>query len=230
MKNKQKRIILIGSLCVLLSAAVFGFTVSYLTDSESADNIFTLGNIHLTLIEPGYPSDAKDRVMVPYKTVCKDPRLVNSGTKDAFVFIKLTVPLDNAALINNDRSRGAERYQEIFKFGVNMGVDSSTSGNVTYNKKWVLCYDETDTEKHTHTYVFGYSEILKPQEQTSSLFDTVSLLSILEKGINSNLAEDIIVEGYGIQSENILDSTINTTQPDSDNLFRIYSIIENQRG
>ena len=230
MKNKQKRIILISALCVLLSATVIGFTVSYLTDSESADNIFTVGNIHLTLIEPKYPSNPDERVMVPYKTIDKDPQLVNSGKKNAFVFIKLTIPLENSTLINDDRSRGMEQYQEIFKFGVNTGVDSSTKGNVTYNNKWVLCSDNIDNVKHTHTYVFGYSEVLKPQAQTVSLFDTVSLLSILEKGTNSNFTEDIIVEGYGIQSENILDSKINTSELDSVNLLKIYSIIENQRG
>ena len=230
MKNKQKRIILISALCVLLSAAVIGFTVSYLTDSESADNIFTVGNIHLTLIEPQYPSDPNERVMVPYKTIGKDPQLVNSGTKNAFVFIKLTVPLENATLINDDRSRKNEQYQEIFQFGVNTGVNSSTIGNVTYNNKWVFCTDIVDSQKHTHTYVFGYSEVLKPNAQTAPLFDTVSLLSILEKGTNSNFTEDIIVEGCGIQSENILDSTINTSEQNSDNLLKIYTIIENQRG
>ena len=85
-------------------------------------------------------------------------------------------------------------------------------------------------EEHTHTYYFGYSEVLKPNNKTEALFDTVMLKSILENGSEENITEHILVDCYGIQAEDYLDESIDASNLNKENLTKIYTIIENQRG
>lgn len=128
MKNKYKRIAIIIMSCVLAAAVTVSMVMAYLMDSENTDNIFTLGNVDIVLTEPDYPEDTESRVMVPHSIVPKNPKITNVGQNDAFVFMKVTVPIIEAEPVKDDNSLknpfsfdGAVRIpgnekMEIFKF------------------------------------------------------------------------------------------------------------------
>ena len=228
MKGKEKTIMVIGAICVLLSVSLIGVTFAFLF-GEDAENVLTVGEIDVMLREPNYPSNETDRILVPYRKLNKDPQLINTGTNNCIGFIKLTVPLEESVMITSDRKKeGEASYQEIFRLDVKEGTSGTTRGNLTYNSKWI-CFKITENdENHTHSYYFGYTDVLKPGSSTEPVFDTVMLKSILEN--SENLTEHIIAEGYGIQSGDFLDESIDADNLDEENLRKIFTIIENQRG
>ncbi len=229
MKGNKKYIILIGALCVLLSIGLIGATFAFLFDSDSAENVLTVGEIDMMLQEPNYPSNPNDRILVPYQKLPKDPQLINIGSNDCIGFIKLTVPLEESILIKSDRKKeDTSKYQEIFEFGVTTGTESTTQGNITYNSKWICFKDAENEDEHTHSYYFGYTDVLNPGSKTEPLFDSVMLKSILEN--SENKTEHILVDGYGIQAGEYLDKSIDVSNLDETNLEKIFTIIENQRG
>lgn len=230
MNEKKKNIILIGALCVLLSImGLIGVTLAFLFDSDSTENVLTVGEIDMILQEPNYPSNENDRILVPYQKLPKDPQLINIGRNDCIGFIKLTVPLEETTMIKSNRKKeDAAKYQEIFKFDVNEGKTGTTLGNITYNNKWIFIKDTENTEKHTHSYYFGYSDVIEPGSKTESLFDNVMLKSILEN--SENFSEHILADGYGIQSGEFLDESIDAENLNRENLSKIFEILENQRG
>ena len=64
----KKKTILVAAIAVMLVAAlVVGGTLAYFTDTKSADNTFTVGNVKITLDEAkvttdGTPVEGADRV------------------------------------------------------------------------------------------------------------------------------------------------------------------------
>lgn len=90
------------------------------------------------------------------------------------------------------------------------------------------------------TYVFGYNKRIKPDEETTTLFDKVQIKNFLENeiepgGFDTNIArtaiKDIKVESYSIQADNIVDANgqIDTTGTlGHDVLKEIYDIYVTQ--
>lgn len=73
---------------VLVFGAVVGGTLAWLMDqTDPIENVFTVGNVSITLKE----SDKLDLKMVPGETITKDPKItVLGGSEDAWVFVELT--------------------------------------------------------------------------------------------------------------------------------------------
>lgn len=88
----KKKTILVAAIAVMLVAAlVVGGTLAYFTDTKTADNTFTMGNVAITLDETNVAEDAPTGSRVdgntynvyPGQTVTKDPTVTNVGSNDA---------------------------------------------------------------------------------------------------------------------------------------------------
>lgn len=82
----KKSILIITSVVLLLCFAVGG-TLAWLTDKTvEVKNVFTYGNIDITLAE----SAGLDLKMVPGKTITKDPKVtVVGGSEACWLFVKI---------------------------------------------------------------------------------------------------------------------------------------------
>lgn len=94
----RKRTWLIAGLVALAVAALVavGVSTAYLTDVETADNVITVGRVSVKLTE-GPPFDPDPTAptaipVVPGSVVTKAPKLTNDGSKDEYVFLKISVP------------------------------------------------------------------------------------------------------------------------------------------
>ena len=99
--TKKKAVIAAAAACVCIAAAV-GLTWAYLTDKKNTDNIFEAGNVEIILTEPDYPEDPSSRMVVPHSLVPKNPKITNVGDNEAFVFMKVTVPVIEAEPVGAD--------------------------------------------------------------------------------------------------------------------------------
>lgn len=79
------------------------------------------------------------------------------------------------------------------------------------------------------SYVFGSKSELAPKDKTEPIFDKVQLKNIIEGDIDTR-EQNIILETYAIQSDNIISSgaVVDTTNLNADNLGTIYNIFVKQ--
>lgn len=96
----KKKTILVAAIAVMLVAAlVVGGTLAYFTDTKSANNTFTMGNVAITLDETDVknPNERTTKGntynVYPGETVTKDPIVHNTGKNAAY--IRATVNVSN---------------------------------------------------------------------------------------------------------------------------------------
>lgn len=97
MENIKKIVLALLVVALIAVAAVAG-TFAYLTDTDSADNVMTLGKVKIKLVE-NYTQDSK---LLPGVDVNKDVQIKNTGDTDAWVWYTYAIP---AALDNDDASK-----------------------------------------------------------------------------------------------------------------------------
>lgn len=161
----KKKTILVAAIAVMLVAAlVVGGTLAYFTDTKTADNTFTMGNVAITLDEtnanPNAPTGS-GRVtentynVYPGLIVDKDPTVTNVGSNDAWIRAKIVVKanteqLNQLGLIEAANDATGEKLAKIFK----LGAGWSYTGNVIIG------------EDGTYTFVMKYADKLAPKAAT----------------------------------------------------------------
>lgn len=90
----KKRMLLIVLSTVLVAALAVGATLAYFSDTKTATNTFTVGNVKISLTEPKWVSsgsvDAPEAY--PGEPLAKDPTITNTGANPCVVRIKITWP------------------------------------------------------------------------------------------------------------------------------------------
>lgn len=98
----KKKLTAIALVVALLAVAVIGGTLAYFTDTDSAKNTFTVGNVKIDLIEQekteqGLAPFVQDKLLVPGKSndgnaVSKIVTVKNTGKNGAWVWVDLKIP------------------------------------------------------------------------------------------------------------------------------------------
>ncbi|MGN1458333.1 MAG: hypothetical protein ACI4XP_10345 [Acutalibacteraceae bacterium] len=228
LKNNKKKIaaIIIG-FAVLTSVILFG-TIAFFTSNDVVTNKLIIGNVRINLTETQYPGNENSSVtdMLPYSEIEKNPQIQNVGVNEAFVFMKVTVPLRNVTEVNPDGTYGTQKMQEIFY--LKSKDDSELLFENHFNENWIeLPVFETGTDgtKDTRTYVFGYKKSLATGDTTESLFDKVQLKNIKEE-LGANQAQSINIEACAVQSDyisvEVTDKT-NLNQTQLEDIYRLFN-------
>lgn len=79
--NAKKKIFSIALAASLAAVAVVGSSLAYFTDKDEKANTLTIGNVDITLTEPGWDATGKEEAkeMYPGEAVAKDPTVTNNG-------------------------------------------------------------------------------------------------------------------------------------------------------
>ena len=85
--NKRKLMLVAVALC-MVAILGFGGTLAYLTDYETATNVFTVGNVDIKLNEV-FAENAK---LIPGIDVQKEISVTNTGSEDAYVRVHFAIP------------------------------------------------------------------------------------------------------------------------------------------
>ncbi len=221
--NKKKTVI---AAAVLALVVLVGGILAYFTDTEENVNVFTIGNVDITLTEAGWTEGSfvndvwtagtsgeysRDEAqnLTPNAVIPKAPIVTNVGSNDAYVFVKVTVPMDDAATATEAKNGTTPVNKELFTFTLNSG--------------WKELSHNTATGEYVFVYATGDhtgSGILKTEMSilnkaggatvaTPAVFDQVTLIDLAEAP--ADLAPEIDVKAYAIQSNNI-DSTKTTAE------------------
>ena len=177
-KNTVKIMTLAGILCL----ASVGGVSAYLTDYEKVSNEFTVGKVDIELKEPEWKPEENKKIE-PSKVIHKDPQITNTGTNDAFVYMEVSIPMANVEAAAENGERLGKKVQELFSFEA--------------KDSWMQMSVQNTESRRTYTY--AYKKILKPQETSESLFDTVKFLNLIEGQLDGQTFE-MPVRAYAIQT------------------------------
>lgn len=194
MNKKRAIIIVLLMLLVILIGGIF----AYFTDTKTLTNVFTIGdNIVINLTEPNWVANGANSAngAHPGANIAKDPTITNeSTTTPAYVFAEVTVPC----------------YAST---GTTVDTPLFTLNNI--GSGWNLMSTSTvDTTNKTITYVYNYGTAssmtpLAASTSTAPVFDSVTLAPTLTAAQKATLPSntDVVVNGYGIQTDNLGVST-----------------------
>ena len=224
--KKKKTVIMILTGCIVLLIAVIIGTIAFFTSNNSVTNTLTVGNVHIYLSETEYPGNDASEVtnMISYSEVAKNPQITNVGTNDAFVFLRVTVPVRNVTEVSENGTPGTKKAQEIFYFKDEN--DDKTVFNNNFDNNWIEledCVEGTDYKSDTRTYVFGYKDAVSSGDITESLFDKVQLKNVIEGELVANQAQTIKIEALAIQSDYLENITVESDLNESQ-LTEIYKL------
>ena len=231
---KHKKAIATIAACALAGALMIGGTFAYLTNTQTATNTFTVGNVKVELSEPDYPGNDDEKVheQVPNQETKKNPQVTNTGANEAVVFIKMTVPVRTITPVSDDGTKGTKAASEMFIYKQEKDAAGSHVNN--FSKAWAELpakEEGTDLKGETRTYVFGYKSVIGVKEKTAALFDKVQMKNFMEGEIASDDKLDIDIEVYAIQAQNIVngeDKIDVSGELSADTLSTIYDTFVNQ--
>lgn len=249
-KNEMpyKKYALIILSAILTAALIVNFSISYLLANKDRNNVFALGNVRLELLEDEFPDNRDDKIIAPKCIVPKNPKVINSGASDEYVFLRVVVPICEVQLVDEATNKPDNKgsvYREIFDILCEQSYVSANAdlsdftvkdvGRFDCHSEWKLIFASEDNTEHTHTYIFGYSSLLTASvgmNETSTLFDKIQMRNVLEGELPKNTDQSVLVSAYGIQSEELLN---NVTVEDNKNvtvseLRAIFSLYEKQEG
>ena len=164
----------------MVGTLAFNGTLAYLTDTEGATNIVTVGKVQIDLEEPGYPGNNSDEVkhVIPNQEIVKDPQVENTGNNAALIYLKVEIPQENFTEMGLDGTLGEKKMQDLFAL---KGLD----------RDWELIKTtistNADTQKTKTTYVYAYRKPLEKGATTSKLFDKVQMKNAIENDLSGNV-------------------------------------------
>lgn len=98
--NAKKKILSVALAASLAAVAVVSSSLAYFTDTEQKDNVFTVGNVDITLTEPNWDADLNNKDLIPGKTIPKDPTItVDADSETAYTFMKVELSDDFVDLL-----------------------------------------------------------------------------------------------------------------------------------
>ncbi len=150
----MKKKILSIALVVAMIAVVAAGSLAYFTDNDSAENVFTVGNVSIDLTEPNWDESGSIDAETVYagEPLAKDPTVTNDGNNPCFVRIKVE-GLDQFG------DKGAITYRTDYVAG-KLG-DNWVDGEDGY---------------------FYYTKVLAVGETTDALFDQIVMPTGLTGG------------------------------------------------
>lgn len=171
----KKKAILLAAISVMLVAAVTtGLMLAYFTDTETATNTFTIGNVDIKLSEPNWSEN--DAKLVPGRVIPKDPTVTVMARSEK-CYVRMLVTINKSA--------------EWDALGP---IDMNEAFNI--NANWDYVDNVEDADKNTRTYEFRYLKAV----ETSATDDTILPALFTEVTVPTDLsgAEIKTLEGFEI--------------------------------
>lgn len=175
---------------LLLSTTTAGVTAAYLNAFPGeAVNTVTVGSVKIALTEESWNPD-KSGALHPLETVPKDPAVNNTGENSAWVFLKVSVPRRQIALVGNDGKKQTPQVCDLFLYEHDAA-------------DWTLLSEEILDQETCRIY--GYQEVLNPGEKTEALFEETAAVNYLEGELAADEPFQISITAYAIQESSLND-------------------------
>ena len=196
---KKRSLVTICSLLLVAAASVMG-TLAYLTDTDSAVNTFTIGQVDIALDEAAVDRDGKLRVdgegnpvdrvkgneyhLIPGQTYIKDPTVtVKANSEESYIRMKVTINC----------------LAELDAIFAPDGADLTAVFNGYDPEVWIYAGEKRDETTNTITYEFRYKEAVTGGTEDivlNALFDSFTLSGEIT-GEELKTIRDLTITVYG---------------------------------
>ena len=180
-------------LCVALVAiAIVGASLAYFTDTKTATNTFTMGNVKIKLDETNVNNPTGARVtrneynVYPGAVVTKDPVVHNVGKNGAYIRAIVTVENGLNWLSLYNENVGTPPQEGAFNALINN----------TLGEDWELvdiAYDMSGPDHPTSDFVatLKYTKVLDAGADTSAMFSKIAFpAKMTEKDVTTRIAQN----------------------------------------
>ena len=200
----MKKKILALSMCIALAAiAIVGASLAYFTDTKTATNTFTMGNVKIKLDETDIKNPQGDRVtsneynVYPGAVVTKDPIVHNIGKNGAY--IRATVNVSNWM---NLASAYYPDFKETFpndgyKAALNLLVGELGEG---WSVVEVVEGDTFTLGQFDAKFILKYDGVLAADDDTAAMFQTVTIPAGIDNA-NADSFDEVKVVAQAIQAD-----------------------------
>lgn len=200
----MKKKILALSMCIALAAiAIVGASLAYFTDTKTAKNTFTMGNVQIKLDETDVKNPQGDRVtsnaydVYPGAVVTKDPIVHNTGKNGAY--IRATVNVSNwMNLVGAYYPDFKETFpNDGYKAALNLLVGELGEGwsVVDVVKGDVFTIGQFDAK-----FILKYDGVLAAGADTTAMFQTVTIPAGIDNA-NADSFDEVKVVAQAIQAD-----------------------------
>lgn len=134
-KNKKtKRTVLLSLSAIIIIAASLICSLAYFIRQDEVTNRFTASALDIALIEEKYDQLTQQQrtTLIPNRKLDKDPKIRNTDKTNAYVFLKVTVPVAEITEIDPVNDPTQYSFQETYSFTGN--VQSFTAPKAGYYK------------------------------------------------------------------------------------------------
>lgn len=199
----KKKLTLVVTCVVLVAAMVIGGTLAYFTDTKTANNTFTMGNVKIALDETDIKNPEGDRVtsnaydVYPGEVVTKDPIVHNTGKNGAY--IRATVNVYNwmnlvAAYYPNFKETFPN---DGYKAALNLLVGELGEG---WSVVDVVAGDTFTIGQFDAKFVLKYDGVLAAGADTTAMFQTVTIPAGIDNA-NASSFQSVKVVAQAIQAD-----------------------------
>jgi predicted ribosomally synthesized peptide with SipW-like signal peptide len=229
-KARKKQIIIALALVTIMGIAG---TSAYFTASDEAVNTWTVGKVEIDLEETEYDKykEKETKDITPNAELHKDPKAINTGNNDAFVFMRVRMPKATVKVAGPDGAAPeAATLQELFEYQWNTGWTVINTQEITENnsvyQEYVLAYDTADE-----------CTALAPESETPVLFINGDGAHIANPGAVGLITFKNVIEGQGLENvkleldvESYAIQTSNLTTEDTKSPLAVWDILMTQSG
>lgn len=199
----KKKLTLVVTCIVLVAAMVIGGTLAYFTDSKTATNTFTMGNVNIKLDETDIKNPEGDRVtsnaydVYPGEVVTKDPIVHNTGKNGAY--IRATVNVYNwMNLVAAYYPDFKETFpNDGYKAALNLLVGELGEG---WSVVDVVAGDTFTIGQFDAKFVLKYDGVLAAGHDTTAMFETVTIPAGIDNA-NASSFQSVKVVAQAIQAD-----------------------------
>lgn len=199
----KKKIVSLCLAAVLVVMAIAGATVAYFTDTKTADNTFTMGNVQIKLDETNVNDPEGDRVssneynVYPGAVVTKDPIVHNTGKNGAY--IRATVNVSNwMNLVGAYYPDFKETFpNDGYKAALNLLVGTLGEG---WSVVGVEAGDVFTIGQFDAKFILKYDGVLAAGADTTAMFQTVTIPAGIDNA-NADSFDEVKVVAQAIQAD-----------------------------
>ena len=203
----KKKILALALVAVIAVTAIAGASLAYFTDTKTAENTFTMGNVKIVLDETDITNPEGDRVtrnaydVYPGAVVTKDPIVHNTGKNGAY--IRATVNVNNWMNLCAAYYPDFEYYfpEEGYRGALNLLVGELGEG---WSVVDVVAGDKFEIGCFDAKFILKYDGVLAPGADTSAMFQKVIIPTGIDNA-NADSFKSVTVVAQAIQ-ENGFDS------------------------
>lgn len=203
----KKKILALALVAVIAITAIAGASLAYFTDTKTAENTFTMGNVKIVLDETDITNPEGDRVtrnaydVYPGAVVTKDPIVHNTGKNGAY--IRATVNVNNWMNLCAAYYPDFEYYfpEEGYRGALNLLVGELGEG---WSVVDVVAGDKFEIGCFDAKFILKYDGVLAPGADTTAMFQKVIIPTGIDNA-NADSFKSVTVVAQAIQ-ENGFDS------------------------